>query len=42
MMELEMLRNNAVSNNVPIIKPQVEQILKRYLNEYKPVNVVEI
>jgi hypothetical protein len=41
-MDLEILRNKALANNVPIIKPQVEQILKRYLNEYKPVNVVEI
>jgi len=41
-MNLEQLRQQALQNNVPIIKSQVEQILKEYLNKTKPTNVVEI
>ena len=41
-MDLKQLRQKAISNNVPIIKPEVEQILINYLREYKPTNVVEI
>ena len=41
-MNLELLRQKALKDNVPIIKPQVEQILKKYLNKTKPTNVVEI
>ena len=39
---IEQLREYAIKNNVPIIKPQVEQILIEYLNKHKPLNVVEI
>ena len=41
-MNLEQLRQQALQNNVPIIKSQVEQILKDYLNKTKPTNVIEI
>lgn len=41
-MDLSLLRQKAVKDNVPIIKPEVEQILLRLLDETKPVNVVEI
>ena len=39
---IEQLREYAIKSNVPIIKPQVEQILIEYLNKHKPLNVVEI
>jgi len=41
-MNLQELRTNAVKNKVPIIKPEVEQILIDKLQESKPINVVEI
>ncbi len=36
------LREYAIMNNVPIIKPEAETILINCLNKYKPTNVVEI
>jgi len=41
-MTLEELRNKALKDNVPIIKPEVEQILKKKLVEEQATNVVEI
>ncbi len=41
-MDLNQLRQKAISSNVPIIKPEAEQVLIKYLNKYKPTNVVEI
>ena len=41
-MDLSLLRQKAEKDNVPIIKPEVEQILLRLLDETKPINVVEI
>ena len=39
---IEALREYAIKNNIPIIKPQAEQVLINYLNKYKPLNAVEI
>ena len=41
-MDLQVLKQKAIKNNVPVIKPEVEQILIKYLNQTKPTNVVEI
>jgi len=41
-MDLTLLREKAIKDNVPIIKPQVEQIIIDKLNQTKPLNVVEI
>jgi len=41
-MNLDNLRQRALKDNVPIIKPEVEQILIDFLNQTKPRNVVEI
>ena len=41
-MNLLQLRNKAINDNVPIIKPEAEQILINNLKQTKPTNVVEI
>jgi len=41
-MNLLSLRQKAKKDNVPIIKPEVEEILLKFLEETKPTNVVEI
>ena len=41
-MNLNMLRQYAIKDNVPIIKQDAEHILTSLLEETKPVNVVEI
>ena len=41
-MTLQKLREQAEKANVPIIKPQTEQIITDYLKQTKPTNVVEI
>ena len=41
-MNILQLRNIAINDNVPIIKPEVEQILINKLKQTKPTNVVEI
>lgn len=38
----DLLKYEALNNNVPIIKPKVEQIIIQELNNKKPSNVVEI
>jgi len=42
MLDLTNLRKQAQLDKVPIIKPEVESILVDYLNDSKPLNVVEI